>query len=85
MPHRAVRVAILGISYAPEPTGIAPYTGGLARALSERGHDVQVLTGYPHYPQWKRDETSSGFRYQEELDGVRVSLDSRCGNRIEVW
>src|ERR1700722_4032561 len=26
MPYRAVRVVILGINYAPEPTGIAPYT-----------------------------------------------------------
>src|SRR4029077_15815710 len=72
MPHRPVRVAILGINYAPEPTGIAPYTARLAEGLTNRGHDVQVLTGYPHYPQWKRDEASSGFRSDEEIDGVRV-------------
>ena len=72
MPRRAVRVAILGINYAPEPTGIAPYTTGLAAGLAKRGHDVRVLTGYPHYPQWKRDEASSGFRSEEEIDGVRV-------------
>ena len=72
MPHRAVRSAILGINYAPEPTGIAPYTTGLAAGLAKRGHDVQVLTGYPHYPQWKRDAASSGFRSDEEIDGVRV-------------
>ena len=35
MPHRAVKVAILGINYAPEPTGIAPYTTGLAMGLAE--------------------------------------------------
>jgi len=50
MPHRAVKVVILGINYAPEPTGIAPYTTGLAMGLAERGHDVLVLTGHPHYP-----------------------------------
>jgi colanic acid biosynthesis glycosyl transferase WcaI len=72
MPHRAVRVAILGINYAPEPTGIAPYATGLAAGLMKRGHEVQVLTGYSHYPQWKRDATSSGFRSVEEIDGVRV-------------
>ena len=72
MPHRSVRVAILGINYAPEPTGIAPYTTGLAAGLTKRGHDVQVLTGYPHYPQWKRDEATSGFRSDEDIDGVRV-------------
>ena len=72
MPRRAVRVAILGINYAPELTGIAPYTTGLAAGLAKRAHDVCVLTGYPHYPQWKRDDASSGFRSDEEIDGVWV-------------
>jgi glycosyltransferase involved in cell wall biosynthesis len=40
--------------------------------LAKRGHDVQVLTGYPHYPQWKRDEATSGFRSDEEIDRVRL-------------
>ena len=72
MPHRPVRVAILGINYVPESTGIAPYTSGLAVGLAKRGHDVQVLTGYPHYPQWKRYGDSAGFRSDEVIDGVRV-------------
>jgi colanic acid biosynthesis glycosyl transferase WcaI len=72
MPQRSVRVTIISINYAPEPTGIAPYTTRLAAGLTERGHDVRVLTGYPHYPQWKRDEASSKFRSEEVIDGVRV-------------
>lgn len=83
MPRRAVRVAILGINYAPEPTGIAPYTTRLATGLAERGHDVRVLTGYPHYPQWRRAEGSSGFRSDEEIDGVRVRrLSHRVPQRL---
>jgi colanic acid biosynthesis glycosyl transferase WcaI len=72
MARRPIRVAILGINYAPEPTGVAPYTTGLARGLTARGHDVRVLTGYPHYPQWKRDKTVGGFRSEAPVDGVRV-------------
>ncbi|WP_457143599.1 glycosyltransferase family 4 protein [Mycobacterium sp. URHB0021] len=72
MSRRAVRVAILGINYTPEPTGIAPYTTGLASGLTKRGHDVRVLTGYPHYPQWKRYRGSAGFRSDDEIDGVRI-------------
>jgi colanic acid biosynthesis glycosyl transferase WcaI len=72
MPNLSVRVAILGINYVPEPMGIAPYTSALAVGLTKRGHDVEVLTGYPHYPQWKRDEASAGFRSDEDIDGVRV-------------
>jgi glycosyltransferase involved in cell wall biosynthesis len=72
VPHRQVSVAILGINYAPEPTGIAPYTTGLALGLTKRGHDVQVFTGYPHYPQWKRGVAASGLRSEEYIDGVHV-------------
>ena len=72
MPHRAVKIAILGINYAPEPTGIAPYTTGVATGLAKRGHDVLVLTGHPHYPYWKRDERSARFRSEERMNCVRV-------------
>lgn len=66
-----MRVLILGINYAPERTGIAPYTTGLARHLSVK-HDVTVLTGLPHYPDWVVDDDYRNWR-AEELDGkVRV-------------
>ncbi len=49
----SLRVLMLGLNYAPESTGIAPYTTGLAEGLAAKGHQVRVLTGLPHYPQWK--------------------------------
>jgi len=48
-----LNVTIVGLNYAPEPTGIAPYTSRMAAGLQERGHDVRVLTTHPHYPDWK--------------------------------
>jgi colanic acid biosynthesis glycosyl transferase WcaI len=68
----SIRIAILGINFAPEPTGIAPYTTGLAREMAERGHDVLVLTGQPHYPYWKRRQGDWHLRTDEIIDGVRV-------------
>jgi glycosyltransferase involved in cell wall biosynthesis len=85
MAGRPVRVAIFGINYAPEPTGIAPYTTGLAIGLAERGHDVAVLTGFPHYPQWKRAENSSAFRSDEQMDGVHVRRFSHSVPRKLSW
>lgn len=83
MPSRSVRVAILGINYAPEPTGIAPYTSALATGLHRRGHQVHVLTGYPHYPWWKRAEGSAGFRSDDVIDGVRIRrLNHHVPNRL---
>lgn len=56
--ERRLRVAIVGLNYAPETTGIAPYTTGLARHLALAQHDVTVVTGHPHYPEW---EVHAGF------------------------
>ena len=70
--RRVIKVAIAGINYAPEPTGIAPYTTGLAVGLAARGHEVLVLTGFPHYPYWKHTDRGSRSRCEETVDGVRV-------------
>jgi colanic acid biosynthesis glycosyl transferase WcaI len=47
-----MRVSLICLNYPPEPTGISVYTGALAEDLVERGADVRVITGVPHYPQW---------------------------------
>lgn len=46
-------MVIIGVNYAPEPTGFAPYTTSLAESLAARGHRVEVLTTRPHYPAWQ--------------------------------
>lgn len=72
MGNRKPKVAILGINYAPEPTGIAPYAAGLAVGLMDRGFDVEVLTGYPHYPAWKVQSGYGGMSIREHISGVPV-------------
>ena len=47
---------LVGINYAPEPTGIAPYTTGMAEHLAQHAQSLTVLTGMPHYPNWTPDE-----------------------------
>jgi glycosyltransferase involved in cell wall biosynthesis len=46
-------ILVVGINYAPEPTGIAPYTTGMAEHLARTACSVTVLTGVPHYPSWR--------------------------------
>jgi colanic acid biosynthesis glycosyl transferase WcaI len=48
---------IVGINYTPEPTGIAPYTSGMAEHLAQHARSVTVLTGMPHYPNWTVDQS----------------------------
>lgn len=67
------RVLIVGINFAPEETGIAPYTTQFAEYLHASGADVRVITGLPHYPRWSVPPTYSGrFRSDERVGDVTV-------------
>lgn len=68
----SLRITIIGLNYAPEPTGNAPYTTSLAQGLSRAGHEVHVLTGYPHYPEWRLRKGYKGWSLREAVDGVAV-------------
>ncbi len=72
-----MRVGLLTQWYDPEP-GPAALPGVLARGLRSRGHEVQVLTGFPNYPtgrladnyklRWRQDER------RDDVDIRRVAL-----------
>ncbi len=73
MPHEKLKIAILGLHYAPESTGNAPYTTGLAEGLAAAGHEVNVITGFPHYPEWRLQEGLREWRRSEEIKGVKLT------------
>lgn len=65
-----MRVLILSQYYSPEPV---PKPSELAQALTARGHEVTVLTGYPNYPS---GDLYEGYRLRPlqrtSIDGIRV-------------
>lgn len=67
-----LRITILGLNYEPEPTGIAPYTTALAEGLTGAGHEVRVLAGYPHYPEWRVRQGFTGWARFEMRHGVQL-------------
>jgi colanic acid biosynthesis glycosyl transferase WcaI len=74
-PDRRVpqRVLVVGINFEPEQTGIAPYTTGVVDHLVAQGHDVTILTGVPHYPQWSVPVAyRRRLRFDEETPGRHV-------------
>lgn len=69
-----MKLLVIGHNYYPELTGIGKYTSEFCSFLAEKeGHSVQVITAYPHYPQWKIAE---GYRHRwfnsERIQGVKV-------------
>lgn len=65
-----MRILLLTFHYFPEPN-TKPHD--LARELTRRGHDVTVVTGFPHYP---GERLYDGYRMRlrqwETIDGIPV-------------
>lgn len=71
-----MRIQLWSYNYEPEPQGIGPLSGVLARALQARGHDVFVVAAHPHYP-----DALWGTRirpYRERRGGIAVL-------RLPLW
>lgn len=68
------RIVLVSTNYAPEQAGIGPYATQLAEHwAADRGAEVHVLAGMPHYPAWRVAPAYRGrWRAVEERAGVLV-------------
>ena len=67
-----MKIGMLTQWFDPEP-GPASLPGVLARELVRRGHEVQVVTGFPNYPDGKIYAGYSQRRFVDEVvDGVAI-------------
>ena len=74
-----MRILLYSYNYYPEPIGIAPLMTELAEGLVKRGHQVQVITGMPNYPERRIYPEYQGKLYLTEvINGVAV-------RRSYVW
>src|SRR5580704_3045311 len=68
-----MRVLVVGTNYVPERTGMAPFSTGLCEHFAEQGHDVQVITTFPYYPEWRIWDGYRGkLTQKEKINGVKV-------------
>ncbi|NJC26641.1 WcaI family glycosyltransferase [Neolewinella antarctica] len=67
-----MKLLIYGINYAPELTGIGKYTGEMAKHFAKQGHQVEVITAPPYYPQWKVKKGYANTWKKETIDDVTV-------------
>jgi colanic acid biosynthesis glycosyl transferase WcaI len=71
-------ILLITINYPPEIGGAPHLIHALASNLKARGHDVIVLTGYPHYNiQEVPEQYRRGLWLKENLDGI-------CVRRIRI-
>jgi len=68
-----MKILILSINYWPEVTGIGAFTTYRAEHLARAGHDVEVCTSFPYYPEWRVPREYAGrLAMTEERNGVKI-------------
>ncbi len=68
-----MRILIYDINYFPELTGVGKYTGEMGSWLVQKGHEVEVITAMPYYPEWRihKEYRKRGW-FKEHIEGVTV-------------
>ncbi len=66
-----MHIQLWSCNYDPEPMGIAPLSAIWAKAMADRGHEVEVVAAHPHYPQ--PDWDSKLLPYREVRNGIPVT------------
>jgi colanic acid biosynthesis glycosyl transferase WcaI len=68
-PDHPLRIQLWSWNYSPEPTAMGPIATLWAEEMAERGHDVSVVTAFPHYPRiWRQ----RWLPYRERRNGIPV-------------
>jgi colanic acid biosynthesis glycosyl transferase WcaI len=68
-----MRVVVWGINYAPEITGIAPHNVSVCEFLRTAGHDVEMVTTFAYYPEWRKRVEDQDTLYRTDLiNGVPI-------------
>ena len=80
------RILIWSPNYAPELTGIPPLVTDAAEYFAERGHDIEVVTAMPNYPERLIRTAYRGAIWSSErigrIDVHRSWLRVRPGERF---
>ncbi len=82
-----LRVCVVACHFRPESSGSAPYNSLLVDTLADAGAAVKVVTGVPHYPQWRvvdrsigRDCGGMNRRPRQQMPARSASCD--CATRF---
>ncbi len=65
-----LRILLSSSYYWPEVAGNAPYVTAVAEHLAQSGHELVVVAGFPHYPEWT--PTQRRVATLEERNGVQI-------------
>jgi len=67
-------ITIIGVNFYPEDTAIGLYSTQMVEYLAKRGYKINVITGFPYYPQWeiKNNYKKKPRFYKEEFNNIPI-------------
>ncbi len=67
-------ITLIGINYYPEDTAVGIYSTQMLEYLSQKGFKINVLTGFPYYPEWKikNDYQNKPKFYKEVINNINI-------------
>ncbi|KVN03503.1 MULTISPECIES: glycosyltransferase WbuB [unclassified Burkholderia] len=80
-----MKIALHGINFSPELSGIGKYTCEMAEWLARRGHEVRVVTAPPYYPAWQIGQGYSGRSYSREVKDLSPTQSNALNGEGRLW
>ncbi|MGK0307520.1 MAG: colanic acid biosynthesis glycosyl transferase WcaI [Urechidicola sp.] len=68
------KITLISSYYYPEDTAVGLYNTQMVEYLESKGYEVNVITGFPNYPQWKIRENYKNKKtfFFEKIDSTKV-------------
>lgn len=73
LPNKSISIEVIALNYSPEATGIGPFAADIANGFKENGHRVNVVTGHPHYPQWRPLSDYAAHDVSSASNGIAIT------------
>ena len=68
-----MKILFYSLYYSPELTATGKYNGEMIEWLADKGHQIDVITAHPFYPEWKIKSEYKGKGWFTEIqDKVRI-------------
>ena len=67
-------ITLIGINFYPEDSSTGLYSTQMCEYLSEQAYNIDVITGFPYYPQWeiKEDYKNKSRFLKEKKDDINI-------------
>lgn len=61
-----MKILVSSLVFFPDHSGIALYASDFALFCAEQGHEVDVITSFPFYPQWQKKDEDKGQLFRKD-------------------